>query len=96
MHVLDIWLSQRNLKRAEQIPALVEAILSGEVLPKILLSFDEDGSIQLEDGHHRLMAYWLAGRERLEPYEYLLIPTERKRPRFGKIVDLERAICPKD
>jgi len=47
-----------------------------------------DGSIQVDDGHHRLTAIWLSGRTELEEDEYLLIEKEQWRPRFGQISDL--------
>ncbi len=66
----------------------MESVRHHEPIPPVLLSEDDDGTVQVEDGHHRVTAYWLAGRERLEPYEYILIPRERRRPRFGGVADL--------
>lgn len=88
MQIADIWMSQRNLWRAAQIPGMIAALEAGECLPALCLGRAEDDSIHVEDGHHRLMSIWLTGRKELEDYEYILIETERSRPRFGKIVDL--------
>lgn len=83
-----MFVSQRKLRMPEQVPALVESIRRGDPIPAILLSEDEDGSIQVEDGHHRATAYVLAKRDHLSPHEYLLIQRGRQRPRFGRIRDL--------
>lgn len=90
MDINRLFVSQRNLRRAWQLPALVRAIRSGEAISPIRLSEAEDGTIQVDDGHHRIVAYWLSGRTHLEAYEYTLTPTDRPRPRFGRVVDLMR------
>lgn len=88
MDLHNIFLSQRKLRMPEQVVSLVRSILNQEPIPPVLLSEDEDGSIQVEDGHHRITAYWIARRFELHPSEYLLIQRGRPRPRFGKIADL--------
>lgn len=88
MELSKLFVSQRKLRAPEAIPALIAAVLHDEPLPPIVLSEDEDGSVQIEDGHHRATAFWLSGRTRLGPHEYLLFPRMRHRPRFGHIVDL--------
>ncbi len=45
MDITMLFVSQRNLRRAEQIPALLQAIAKGEPIPPIRLSEAEDGSI---------------------------------------------------
>lgn len=88
MKITELFVSQRNLNRPEQIPALVKTILEGGRIPSVLLCETEDGVVQINDGHHRVAAYWLAGRTRLERHEYLLIQSDRERPRFGQVVGL--------
>lgn len=88
MHIQKLWVTQRQLRNAGQIPAMVEAIRNGKLLPKIELGRAEDGSIQVEDGHHRLTAYWLSGRKELEPQDFILVEKDRYRTRFGNIEDL--------
>jgi hypothetical protein len=90
MDITVVYVSQRNLRRAEQIPGLIQAILCGDELPPIRLSEAEDGSLQIDDGHHRAAAYWLSGRRQLARHEYELTLTDRPRPRFGRIPDLLR------
>jgi hypothetical protein len=86
-------MSQKNLRRAGQVPAMVEALMRGEVLPRITLVRSDDGEIQVHDGHHRLSAYWLAGRRTLARHEYLLLEQEQyPRPRRGKVEDLLRRV----
>ena len=88
MQLATLYVSQRGLRRLEQIPALVEAIRNGDPIPPIRLSEDDDGSIQVEDGHHRITAYWLAGKHRLESQDYILFPpSDRPRPRLGTVPD---------
>lgn len=87
MQIDRIWISQRNLKRAGQIPAMIETLKTG-YLPPITLSEGEDGEVQLDDGHHRLTAIYLSGRTHLEAEEYILIQREPNRPRKGKINEM--------
>lgn len=88
MQISQIYVSQRKLRNVAQLSGMIETLDEGGVLPPILLSRLENDSIQVEDGHHRLTAFWLAGRRRLDEGEYLLIEKDKWRPRFGTIVDL--------
>ena len=88
MQITDIWMSQRKLRRIHQIPAMMELLEEGGCLPRITLSRSEDGSIQVEDGHHRLTAIWLTRRQKLHKQEYLLLEKNQWKPRFGKIINL--------
>lgn len=90
MDIATLYVSQRKLRRAEQIPALIEAIQNGDYISPIRISEAEDGTLQIDDGHHRAVAYWLSGRKRLERHEYDLVLTDRHRARFGFIPDLLR------
>ena len=97
MELSRLFVSQRKLRAPEQLRSLVDSIEDESTsIPPIVLSEDEhDGSIQIEDGHHRATAYALSGRERLQPHEYVLLPRERRRPRFGRLADLiERISLP--
>jgi len=85
MDITKIWLSQRNLRRAGQIPAMIETLCEGGVLPPITLARCEDGEIQVEDGHHRLTAIWLSGRTALNYDEYFVIEKEQWKPRVGRL-----------
>jgi hypothetical protein len=88
MDITKLFVSQRKLRHPGQIPALVEAIRNGAYISPIRLSEAEDGTVRVDDGHHRIVAYWLAGRRELERHEYTLILTDRPRPRFGRVADL--------
>jgi hypothetical protein len=88
MQIAEIYVSQRTLRRVAQIPAMVDTLEIGGCLPRITLSRSRDGSIQVDNGHHRLTAIWLSGRTELEADEYLLFEKEQWRPRFGRIPDL--------
>jgi hypothetical protein len=76
MDVTKLFVSQRKLRQPEQVASLVAAIREYGHVPPIRLSEAEDGTVQFEDGHHRLVAYWLSGRTRLEPHEYVLVLRE--------------------
>jgi len=67
-----MFVSQRKLRAPAQLHRLVESIQRYDPIPPVLLSEDDDGSVQIEDGHHRVTAYWLAGRHTLWPDEYTL------------------------
>ena len=88
MQIEEIWMSQRKLRNIAQVAGMVQTIKEGGFLPRILIGHDKDGSVQLEDGHHRLVAYWLAGKSTLSGDEYLLLEKDQWRPRFGKIHEL--------
>ncbi len=88
MDIHMLYVSQRRLRNPGQLAGLVAAVRAGDPLPPVLISEDEDGSCQVEDGHHRTLAYWLAGRSTLAHAEYVLIVRERRRPRFGGVVAL--------
>lgn len=88
METLSILVSQRQLKRHFQVPSLVVAVKAGIYLPPIILNRRDDGLVQLEDGHHRLAAYYLAGVSSIPTEGYLLLEKDRKRPTFGNIRDL--------
>lgn len=89
MNIEAIHITQRSLKRSSQIPGMLEAIGASQPLPPITLAEFEDGTVQVEDGHHRFTAYWLSGRRELESGEYILVYKDcNHRPRFGNIHDL--------
>ncbi len=88
MQISEIWVSQRKLRCVAQICAMVQTLEEGSCLPQITLSRSEVGSLRVEDGHHRIVAIWLAGRRQLEEHEYLLLEKDQWRPRFGMVTDL--------
>ena len=88
MQISTIYVSQRRLRRAAQIQSMIETLEAGGYLPPITLSRSRDGSVQIEDGHHRLCAVWMTGRDELREHEYLLLEKDQWRPRFGRIMDL--------
>jgi len=88
MDLAAMLVSQRKLRAPEQMHMLVEGVRCFNPIPPAPLSEDDDGSVQVEDGHHRVTAYWLAGRPTLWPDEYILTARRGVRPRFGHICDL--------
>ena len=88
MEISGIFVSQRKLRCIAQIPGMLETLATGGCLPRIALSRSHDGSVQVEDGHHRMTAIWMTGRRKLKQHEYLLLEKDQWRPRFGRITDL--------
>ena len=86
MNIKEIQITQRSLKRASQIPGMLQAIEDKAILPPIMLCEYDDGTIQVDNGHHRLTAYWMSSRIKLEPWEYTLVYKEgTPKASFGNI-----------
>ena len=77
MYLGQLHITHWNLRNPAQINEMVETILSGGFLPPIHLLELPDGTILIQDGHHRSLAYWLSGRERLEYGEYILYQVDQ-------------------
>jgi hypothetical protein len=88
VEILEIWMTQRKLRRSQQIPNMVQTVRNGESLLPIILARSSDGSIRVENGHHRIVAIWLSGRRRLSDSDYVLVESDEWRPRFGTIEDM--------
>ena len=84
----ELFVSQRKLRNVDQLAQMINSIENDECLPRIEILIDEFGNSQVNDGHHRLVAYWLSGRRILHDGEYLLIDSDRARARFGHVSDL--------
>lgn len=85
----NIYVTQRKLRNVAQLSQMQQAIADDDVLPEVRLAEFEDGTIHIEDGHHRCTSYWLSGRTELEDHEYFLVYKDvQDRARFGKIADL--------
>lgn len=88
-----IYVTQRKLRNVNQLTQMLKAIANEDILPQIRLAEFEDGTIHVEDGHHRCISYWLSGRKELLDHEYILIQKGlQDRVRFGKIADLWKRI----
>ena len=92
MQIKDIWVSQRQLRNVAQVVSMQIAISREDWLPPITIACCEDGSHQIEDGHHRVVAYWLRGQQNLQYHQYSVVHKDRWRPRFGRIEDLLQRI----
>lgn len=67
----DIWITQRSLKRIEQIPEIVKQLRQSDYItlddveiPPITLFYVQDRFV-LNDGHHRLFSLYMANRRML-------------------------------
>lgn len=78
MNINQLWCTQRNLKRIDLIPKLLQLY---EFSTPIILHKCEDGEIQINDGHHRLVSIWLQGRLKLFDSEFILCDVEETRNR---------------
>lgn len=85
IEIEKIWICQKSLKRSGQISKMMSELRG---LPPIELAELENGEIQVEDGHHRLMAYYLSGQTELTSDQYNLTQKTNWRARIGKIDDL--------
>lgn len=86
MNILEILTTQRSLNRKSQLHNLVIAIKNNEQIEPITIFKTISNELILHNGHHRLAAYFLAGRKDLYSYEYeLLYKDECKFPVFGTI-----------
>ena len=93
VNIHKLYVCQRKLRNVEQIPLMLDAIADDELLPPVRLAEFEDGTIHIEDGHHRCTSYWLSGKECLDSHEYELIQKDfQDRNRFGKIRDLWKRV----
>ncbi len=88
MQIENIWVSQRQLRNVAQVVSMQIALSRGYRLPPVTIACCEDGSFQLEDGHHRLVAYWLSGQAVLQSHQYFLVQKDQWKPRFGQIEKL--------
>jgi ParB-like nuclease domain len=88
MQIENIWVSQRQLRNVAQVVSMQIALSRGFRLPPVTVACCEDGSYQLEDGHHRLVAYWLSGLRELSPSQLFTVEKDQWKPRFGRIDNL--------
>lgn len=84
MQILDLWVTQRSLKRVEQLPALMKA----EFPPIEIVECDRP---MVVNGHHRLMALWLSGQRVLRPEQYILIYQDN--PRTNPLMTWKEFVC---
>jgi hypothetical protein len=88
MNISEIFVTQRSLNRKDLIPSLLQSIKEDKLIDPIELIEQVDGKIRIDNGHHRLVAYYLSGRRNLRNYEYDLILSNDYRHIFGKVGDL--------
>ena len=95
MSIAELHTTQRKLNRACDIPSLIAILDEKGIIEPIRLSQFEDGSIQIEDGHHRCAAIWLSGRRELRKGEYILCQKEfdkNTKSRMGFVTDLVKTL----
>lgn len=81
--------TQHKLSRARQIPGMVEEMEQDGCVERVQIARLTDGTLVIENGHHRLVAYWLSGRRFLYKHEYMLVERDFSHRRIrGEISDL--------
>lgn len=88
LDITTVFVTQRKLKRLDVLETLKKLIVDGTYIDPIEILQTDDGKLELHDGHHRLAAYYLCGRFQLEDWEYILLPMNSTRPRFGTVKGL--------
>lgn len=84
--ISELWTTQRRFDRSHKIPHLIELHQNGEMwYDPILIREAPDGEYEIVNGHHRVMAVYLAGEEYLPYRSYILIQSDSSAPRFGRI-----------
>lgn len=84
----SLFATQRRFNRLAQVWPMVLSLSAGDRFPLVQLHRVEDGRIIINDGHHRLLAFWLCGRQELYAGEYDLIDVDCVRPCVGLFIDL--------
>ena len=72
-----------------QLPDLIREVGVSLRMPPVILGELEDGTVFIIDGHHRCVAYHLAGRTSLRFGEYILCPVDHPKAMFGRLTDLK-------
>jgi hypothetical protein len=90
MPVDNILVTQRMLGNPGQLPDLVKKIRDGATadIPPIVLQETDDNFLQCIDGHHRLVAFYLAGEEVLQQEHFIYALGGLRRHTFGNVETL--------
>ncbi len=87
MELNRIKVGQRALGKPAQVGVMVATLREGGALPAVLLAELEDGTVFIQDGHHRCLAYVLADRTKLAWGEHLLLPVANARAMSGYLCE---------
>lgn len=82
-----VFVTQWRLRNPSQLPSPVEAVREGAPFPPVLLAEMEDGTVFIQDGHHRCLAFVLAGWKTLRRGDYTLLLVDHARPMRGRLID---------
>ena len=87
METKHIFVTQRRLRNVEQLPDLIRGVGLDLRIPQVVLGQLEDGTVFILDGHHRCLAYHLAGRTSLAYGEYILCQVDYPKAMFGRLTN---------
>lgn len=93
MELAKIKVGQKLLRNPEQLTGLVASVVNDYPIDPVLLLENSDGEVLIGNGHHRVMAYWLAGRTELLYGEYKLVQADLPLPKFGNLQRLWERTC---
>lgn len=95
MEIANLWFTQRSLNRSARIQLLIERINFNDLFTgsPIALQEDDDGQIEIVDGHHRVVASWLAGLTSLRSYDFRCYPKHKNVNRMWQVKDFDRWKC---
>jgi hypothetical protein len=80
--IRTLWLTQRKTS-LDKVASLIDEMPFRQ---PITLARCEDGELEVWDGHHRLTAWFIAGRDYLYYGEYIIVEAKKSRKRFGRMV----------
>lgn len=87
----SLWFTQRRLSRAEKIPKLIELVLNGDYFnTPIELQEWFDGELEIVNGHHRVVALWLAGFRQFRSEDYRIYCADESLARFWRVCEFEK------
>ncbi len=73
MELESILVSHWKLRNPSQLAGMVETIRRGSLLPPIVVGQWEGFPLQIINGHHRAVAYWMAGVRDLGWGDFILL-----------------------
>lgn len=89
MDIGSLWFTQRTLHRSYNIKELMNIIRGGwDFSTPIMLQESGDGEVEIMNGHHRIVAFWLMGVRELQPHQYKLQFSEQAFRRIWQVREL--------
>lgn len=84
--IRKLWFTQEKLKRISQVDYLISIYNTVGFKTQIELTECDDGEIQIQNGHHRIMTLFKNGKYKLDPEDFIIYDGPVKF-RSGKVQD---------